>query len=75
MKHKEQHLIECSLYLSGPSFLHFITLGIFSFPEAHFLGFPSLEPTIYNSMFARLGTDYEIRNQWFFATLETMTTD
>ena len=28
-----------------------------------------------NSMFARLGTDYEIRNQWFFAVLETMTTD
>ena len=28
-----------------------------------------------NSMFARLGTDYEIRNQWFFAILETMTTD
>ena len=29
----------------------------------------------YNSMFARLGTDYEIRNQWFFAILEAMTTD
>ena len=29
----------------------------------------------YNSMFVRLGTDYEIRNQWFFAILETMTTD
>ena len=28
-----------------------------------------------NSMFARLGTDYEIRNQWFFAILEAMTTD
>ena len=28
-----------------------------------------------NSMFARLGTDYEIRNQWFFAILESMTTD
>ena len=28
-----------------------------------------------NSMFARLGTDYEIRNQCFFAILETMTTD
>ena len=28
-----------------------------------------------NSMFARLGMDYEIRNQWFFATLEVMTTD
>ena len=26
-------------------------------------------------MFARLGTDYEIRNQWFFAILEAMTTD
>ena len=26
-------------------------------------------------VFARLGTDYEIRNQWFFAILETMTTD
>ena len=25
-------------------------------------------------MFARLGTDYEIRNQWFFAILEAMTT-
>ena len=30
---------------------------------------------IYNSLFARLGTDYEIRNQWFFAILEAMTTD
>ena len=29
----------------------------------------------YNSMFARLGTNYEIRNQWFFAILEAMTTD
>ena len=29
----------------------------------------------YNSMFARLGTDYEIRNQWFFAILEAMNTD
>ena len=29
----------------------------------------------YNSMFVRLGTDYEIRNQCFFAILETMTTD
>ena len=29
----------------------------------------------FNSMFARLGTDYEIRNQWFFAILEAMTTD
>ena len=29
----------------------------------------------YNSMFARLGTDYEVRNQCFFAILETMTTD
>ena len=28
-----------------------------------------------NSMFARLGADYEIRNQWFFAILEAMTTD
>ena len=28
-----------------------------------------------NSMFARLGTDYEIRNQWFFANLEAITTD
>ena len=26
-------------------------------------------------MFARLGTDYEIRSQWFFAILEAMTTD
>ena len=29
----------------------------------------------YNSMFARLGTDYEIRNQCFLAILEIMTTD
>ena len=29
----------------------------------------------FNSMFARLGTDYEIRNQCFSAVLETMTTD
>ena len=28
-----------------------------------------------NSMFARLGTNYEIRNQWFFAILEAMATD
>ena len=27
---------------------------------------------IINSMFARLGTDYEIRNQCFFAILEAM---
>ena len=32
-------------------------------------------PMTHNSMFARLGTDYEIRNQWFFAILETMTID
>ena len=30
---------------------------------------------MYNSIFVRLGTDYEIRNQWFFAILEAMTTD
>ena len=29
----------------------------------------------HNSMFARLGTDYEIMNQWFFAILEAMATD
>ena len=28
-----------------------------------------------NNLFARLGTDYKIRNQWFFAILEAMTTD
>ena len=28
-----------------------------------------------NSMFARLGTDYEIRNQGFFEILEAMATD
>ena len=28
-----------------------------------------------NNMFARLGTDYEIRNQGFFVILEAMTTD
>ena len=28
-----------------------------------------------NSMFAKLGTNYEIRNQWFFAIVEAMTTD
>ena len=28
-----------------------------------------------NSMFARLGTGYEIRNEWFFATLKAMTAD
>ena len=28
-----------------------------------------------DSMFARLGTDYEIRSQWFFAILKAMTTD
>ena len=32
-------------------------------------------PPCKNSMFARLGTDYEIRNQWFFAILEAMTSD
>ena len=26
-------------------------------------------------MFARVGTDYEIRNKWFFTILEAMTTD
>ena len=31
--------------------------------------------TVLNSMFARLETDYEIRNQWFFTILEAMTTD
>ena len=31
--------------------------------------------TAANSMFARLGTDYEIRNRWFFAIWEAMTTD
>ena len=28
--------------------------------------------TMSNSMFARLVTDYEIRNQWFFAILEIL---
>ena len=28
-----------------------------------------------NSMFARLGTDYEIMSQWFFVILEAMTID
>ena len=27
---------------------------------------------MYNSMFAKLGTDYEIRNQLFFAILEAL---
>ena len=31
--------------------------------------------TMCNSMFARLGTDYERRNQWFFAILKAITTD
>ena len=34
-----------------------------------------MDVCMYNSMFARLGTDYEIRNQWFFVILEAMTTD
>ena len=29
----------------------------------------------FDSMFARLGTDYDIRNQWFFSILEAMATD
>ena len=33
------------------------------------------EATAAVSTFARLGTDYEIRNQWFFTILEAMTTD
>ena len=37
------------------------------------------KPTVilytYNSMFARLETDYEMRNQWVFAILEAMTID
>ena len=35
----------------------------------------SRSPSAHNSMFARLGTDYEIRNQSFFAISEAMTTD
>ena len=31
--------------------------------------------TTLNTLFARLGTDYEIRNQLFFAILEATTTD
>ena len=31
--------------------------------------------TTINSLFARLGTDYDLRNQWFSAILEAMTTD
>ena len=31
--------------------------------------------TAQHSMFARLGTDYEIRNQWFFAILEAIAND
>ena len=31
--------------------------------------------TLFNSMFARLGTNYEIINQCFFAILEAMTAD
>ena len=29
---------------------------------------------MFNSMFVRLGTDYDIKNQCFFAILEAMTT-
>ena len=29
----------------------------------------------YHSKFARLGTDYQIMNQWVFAILKAMTTD
>ena len=29
----------------------------------------------YNSMFVRLGTDYELRNQWFLAILDAVTTN
>ena len=45
------------------------------------LGFPSLYVWYFalnfcfNSMFARIETDYEIRNQWFFTILEAMATD
>ena len=39
-------------------------------PESHFLWCMCMY-----SLFARLGTDYEIRNQWCFAILEAMTTD
>ena len=28
-----------------------------------------------NSMFAKLETNYEIRNQWFFAIVKALTTD
>ena len=31
--------------------------------------------SLVNSMFARLETDYEVRNQCFYAVLEAMTTD
>ena len=30
---------------------------------------------VFNIIFARLGTDYEIRNQCFFAILEAMASD
>ena len=58
------------LKLGSYGFLRF-SLGFF--PEASTVGRTGV--TAVNSMFARLGTDYEIRNQWFFAILEAMTTD
>ena len=39
------------------------------------MGQVSTEAATSNTMFARFGTDYEIRNQWFFAILKAMTTD
>ena len=35
-------------------------------------GYEYYSTTTTNSLFARLGTDYEIRNQWFFAILEAI---
>ena len=42
-------------------------------PDGVYLFSTHMQAT-YNSMFARLGSDYDIRNQWFFAILEAMTT-
>ena len=51
------------------------TIFLITRPISLFFANPTNIANANNSMFARLGTDYEIRNQWFFAILEAMTTD
>ena len=59
-----------SLHLWGDSRVHVVVGG-----EGFEILVVAVAAFAPNSLLARLGTDYDIRNQWFFAILEATTPD